>query len=173
MKTYLMLIFLFIGQNLFCQSYKNLDKYRGFKEIAIGMYFYKYEKNIQKISKSNINSFPKAPDNEKDLYLYSNPSTNTIFGLEIFAIYLNTVKDKISNIYIIPRKPDDNHLILNFYKAEFGEPYSFQDKESGDNFFVWQGSEIAIRLRYQLERNNHTYCIIEYLESFKKVQKDK
>lgn len=174
MKLYFSTVFIFISIIISAQSYKNLNKYKGFKEIWIGENINKYRANIIKINKSDEKYYNAIPDTENDIYFYESPTTNTIFGHEIAFVYLVAdYYNKIIQISVIPKNPDNKKQILNFYKSEFGKPYETvtEDKEQNP-MYLWAGNDIALRVIY-ITNNNNFFAIIDYLKSYESVQKDK
>lgn len=174
MKLYLSLLFSFFLILINSQSYKNLNKYKGFKEIWIGENISKYKSNSVKINKNDERYYGGIPITESDVYFYESATTKTIFGFEIAIIYLVTdYYGKISQISILPKNSDNPKQILNFYKSEFGKPYETSTDDYEKNpIYLWAGDDIALRVLYFTNSNNK-YAIIDYLKSYDKVLKDK
>ena len=123
-KKILFILFSLFSIISYSQSYENLNKYKGFKEIWIGENINKYKSYIVKIDKKGDLYYGGMPITESDVYYYENSRIKTIFGLEIANIFLVTnYYGNITQINIIPKRPDNSKQILNFYESEFGKPY--------------------------------------------------
>ena len=174
MKSLLFFLFILFGFNGNSQSYKNLDNYKGFKEIWIGEKVSNYAPNVMKINKNDRQSYSGMPITDYDVYMYQSPTTKTIFGLEIAVIYLVTnLYDEITNITILTKRPDNTKQVLNFYESEFGKPYEVQTNDINQRLlYLWEGNEIVLKITY-ISINGNLYADICYLESYEKVQRDK
>ncbi len=79
----------------------------------------------------------------------------------------------ITQINIIPKRPDNSKQILNFYESEFGKPYEVQTNDINQRLlYLWEGNEIVLKITY-ISINGNLYADICYLESYEKVQRDK
>lgn len=174
MKKLAFLFILSIGCLAHSQSYKNLNKYRGFKEIEINKHISEYRYNTEKIVKNPNQIYSMMPITDDDVFLYSSNTTKTIFNLEILNVFLVTNKaGLITQILVAPRKPDNSKQILNFYQSEFGKPYEMEDN-GGNKVYLWSGDELILRIKYyNFKSNTNLYATIEYLVSFNKAREDK
>ena len=175
MKSLLFFLFIRFGFNGNSQSYKNLDNYKGFKEIWIGEKVSNYAPNVMKINKNDRQSYSGMPITDYDVYMYQSPTTKTIFGLEIAVIYLVTnLYDEITNITILTKRPDNTKQVLNFYESEFGKPYESIQDVTRNPTYTWQGKDIAVRVMYiSNSKFNSIHAVITYFESYYKAQQDK
>lgn len=174
MKFKLIIFLTLVFCNYYSQTYKNLNKYKGFKEIWIGEDISKYKSNTIKILKNDKKYYGGMPETDKDVYFYQSSTTKTIFGYKIASVYVVTnYNGKVSQISIILSKPDNEQQILNFFETEFGIPYKAKAMNQPDNqLYLWSGDEIALRVMY-MPHNGNKYVAVDYLESYDKVQSDK
>ena len=173
-KKILFILFSLFSIISYSQSYENLNKYKGFKEIWIGENINKYKSYIVKIDKKGDLYYGGMPITESDVYYYENSRIKTIFGLEIANIFLVTnYYGNITQINIIPKRPDNSKQILNFYESEFGKPSEVQTNDINQRLlYLWEGNEIVLKITY-ISINGNLYADICYLESYEKVQRDK
>ena len=71
-KKILFILFSLFSIISYSQSYENLNKYKGFKEIWIGENINKYKSYIVKIDKKGDLYYGGMPITESDVYYYEN-----------------------------------------------------------------------------------------------------